>query len=174
MNKKINIIIGFVLLCTFEASAKSTVNSEILETWNRTDLHINLNDWPGKMKIKGNWGVVKEASRVMKLYKADIPEPYVTLYSKDEYMLKALRQTRSILGSYMKKPGIEITKQFLDSPWAKRYIRYDYVQKLAADCDVDLTEIELNALTAYFELSGPSPAPWACAGNPALRELPLP
>jgi len=154
--------------------AKSSIDTEILNTWNRTDQHVAFTDWPGKMKIKGNWGTVKEVSRVLKLYKADIVEPYASLYTKDEYMTRAFRQTRSILGSYTKKTSEEMITTFVDSPWAKRYMRSYYVKQLAKDCDVPLTEDETKALDAFETLNGPSPSAWVCATNPDLKELPLP
>jgi len=146
----------------------------IVKTWNSPDEHLYLSKWPGKMQIKGNLGVIREFNRVRKLYKADIPEPYASLYSKDEYMIKAFRQTRSILGSYTKNVTPELEKAYLDSPWAKRTLRAYYVNYLAAECDVALTEEQKERLNAYELLKGPSPQLYSCAGNPELKELDLP
>ena len=155
-------------------STSTSVDAELINTWNRTDLHVPFNEWPGKMEIKGNWGAVKELRRVLKLNNADIPEPYASLYAKDEYQTKAFRQTRSILGSYTKNPTDEMIGQFMSSPWAKRYMRYDYVKKLSKNCNVQLTDAEVSAYKAYKTLEGPSPQAYVCSGNPNLKELPLP
>lgn len=175
-------VVAFLALCAITAApnvhaAESTggsIDAELLEVWNRTDLHVHSQNWPGKMKIKGNWGTIKEASRAVKLYKADILEPFASQYSQDEYMVKTVRQTQSILGGYSKKTSEDMTRTFLASPWAKRYMRQYYAALLAKDCDEGFSEADKTAFYAFFTLTGPSPALWSCPSNPDLKELPLP
>ena len=157
-----------------EASPTNGVRADLLDVWNRTDLHVPLSQWPGKMVIKGSWGTVKELRRALKLHNADISESDTALYGQDDYMLKAYRQTRSILSGYTSDASDEMIEQFMASPWAKRYMRYDYVSKLAKDCDVPLSDAQLEALRAYRDLKGPNPPAWNCSSNPQLKERPLP
>ena len=35
------------------SSPANAVSADLLNTWNRTDLHVPLSQWPGKMEIKG-------------------------------------------------------------------------------------------------------------------------